>query len=291
MKRGPQRFASRMAAGAVLVGALAAGCRSGGANEAGFNLFTPAEDVEIGRASAEKVRADLPLLESDPVDDYMKELGAKLAGRAPGEKYPYEFFVLDIRDINAFALPGGVIFVNRGTLETVKDEGELAGVLAHEISHVALRHGTSQMSKAYVAQKGFDIIRRLSGGGSRPSDPTQMASAVGGVGLNTLFLKFSRDAEDEADAAGARILADSGYDPIEMARFFDNLPRGPHGPSFLSDHPALGDRANAVAAMRASLPVSSQPITVTDGFWKMKSALTLLPRAASLQEHRVGPEN
>ena len=116
---------------------------------------------------------------------------------------------------NAFALPGGIVFVTRGTLETVRDEGELAGVLAHEISHVALRHGTSQMSKAYVAEQGIGILGTVFGGGSeRPSDAGDMATAVGGIGLNTLFLKFSRECETEADLAGARMLSEVGSCPF-----------------------------------------------------------------------------
>jgi predicted Zn-dependent protease len=278
----------RAASVALALAVTLAGCSSA-ADEPGFNLFTPEEDVKIGKESADKVRAELPVLENTEIEAYLEAVGAKLAAFAPGEKYPYTFTVLDVRDVNAFAMPGGIVFVNRGTLETVKDEGELAGVIAHEISHVALRHGTSQMSKAYVAQKGFDILRRLGGGGARPGDANEVAEAVGGLGLNTLFLKFSRDAESQADAVGARMLAEAGYDPIEMARFFDNLPRGANAPSFLSDHPALGDRATAVAELRATLPVSKTPITLTDAFWKMKSELTLLPRASSMLERRVGP--
>jgi predicted Zn-dependent protease len=284
-----RRTLGRLAACLLVAAAVGSGCRSGATDEPGFNLFTPEEDVKIGRESADKVRAELLLLDRPDVEAYLQELGARLASRAPGEKYPYEFHILNVRDLNAFALPGGIIFVNRGTLDAVQDEGELAGVLAHEIGHVALRHGTSQMSKAYVAQRGFDILRRITGGGSRPGDPVQLADAVGGLGLNTLFLKFSRDAESQADLVGAKILADAGYDPLEMARFFDNVPRGPNGSAFLSDHPALGDRARAVAEIRSTLVVSKTPITVTEGFWKMKSALTLLPPAYSMQEHRVGP--
>ena len=170
----------------------------------------------------------------------------------------------------------------------MRDEGELAGVLAHEISHVALRHGTSQMSKAYVAKRGFDFLRRITGGAERPDSPAELAKSVGGLGLNTLFLKFNRDAESQADMVGAKILADAGYDPLELARFFDLVPRS-GAPAFLSDHPALGDRAAAVAEIRSKLVVSTTPITVTGGFWKMKSALTLLPPASSMAEHRVGP--
>jgi predicted Zn-dependent protease len=257
-------------------------------NDSGFNVFTPEEDVQIGRKSAAEVLDELPELGDEEVVAYVRTVGEGLAGSAPGQRFPYEFHVLDVREINAFALPGGIVFVNRGTLEAVHDEGELAGVLAHEISHVALRHGTSQMSKAYVAKRGIDIFRRIFG---RRDDADDVAGALGGLGLNTLFLRFSREAETEADLAGARMLAERGYDPIEMSRFFDTLRAAEtdHVPEFFSDHPDTGDRALAVADARAALRVSSTPITVTDGFWRMKRALRLMPAAASMRERRVGP--
>jgi predicted Zn-dependent protease len=262
-------------------GALLAACGRGGEPEPGFNIFSPEQDVEIGRKSADEVRRLLPPLEVADVEAYLRDVGARLADRAPGERFAYEFYALDVREINAFALPGGIIFVTRGTLETVRDEGELAGVLAHEISHVGLRHGTNQLSKAHVAQAGIDIYRGIAGGGA--ADAGSVAESLGGLGLNTLFLKFSREAETEADMAGVRMLAEAGYDPIEMARFFDTMRANERSvPEFLSDHPDTGNRAQAVAEAREALPRSSRPITVTDGFWRMKSALRLLPPARSM---------
>ena len=271
---------------------LLASCGGRKENEPGFNVFTPEEDVEIGRKSAAEVLDQLPELENEEVAAYVGALGERLAAAAPGEHFPYEFHVLDVREINAFALPGGIVFVNRGTLEAVHDEGELAGVLAHEISHVALRHGTSQMSKAYVAKRGIDIFRTIFGGRGRDGNASNVAEALGGLGLNTLFLRFSREAETEADLTGARILAGRGYDPIEMSRFFDTLrdAEADHIPEFFSDHPDTGDRARAVADARAALQVSPTPLTVTDGFWRMKRALRLMPAAASMREPRVGPD-
>jgi predicted Zn-dependent protease len=279
----------RLVTATLLTFALAvASCGDRKENEPGFNVFTPQEDVEIGRESAAEVLGQLPELSDEEVAAYVRAVGEGLAGSAPGERFPYEFHVLDVGDINAFALPGGIVFVNRGTLEAVHDEGELAGVLAHEISHVALRHGTSQMSKAYVAKRGIDIFRTIFG---RRDDAGGVAEGLGGLGLNTLFLRFSREAETEADLAGARMLAERGYDPIEMSRFFDTLRAAETGrvPEFFSDHPDTGNRAQAVADARAALRVSPTPITVTDGFWRMKKALRLLPAAISMRERRVGP--
>ena len=284
-----------LVAGVVLAVAVTGGCaRSEPEFEAGFNLFSTEEDIQIGRESAEKILQQIELFEDEQVTAYVRSVATRLAEHAPGERFPYEFHVANLGDVNAFALPGGIVFVTRGTLETVRDEGELAGVLAHEISHVGLRHGTSQMSKAYVAEQGLGILGTIFGGGvERPNDAGEVATTVGGVGLNTLFLKFSRECETEADLAGARMLSAAGYDPIEMSRFFDSMrdDGGPRIPAFLLDHPDPGDRANAVAEFRSSLAVSSTPITVTNGFWSMKSALRLQPAAPSLAAMQVGPDD
>ncbi|MBD0369325.1 MAG: M48 family metalloprotease [Pyrinomonadaceae bacterium] len=125
----------------------------------GFNLFTPEQDIELGRKSAAEVATQVPLLNDQAVVAYVQQLGARLAERAPGYKFPYQFNVIAARDINAFALPGGFIFVNAGAIAAARNEGELAGVIAHEINHVALRHGTNQASKAYVAKTGINILR------------------------------------------------------------------------------------------------------------------------------------
>ncbi len=159
----------------------------------GFNLFSPAQDVEMGRQSAAQVAQQVRLLQDDATVNYIRQLGAKLVAKAPGEKFPYQFNVVATREINAFALPGGFVFVNAGTIVAAKNEGELAGVMAHEISHVALRHGTNQASKAYVAKAGIGILGTLSGG--RNPDGNQAINAIGGLGANMLFLKFGRTAE------------------------------------------------------------------------------------------------
>jgi Zn-dependent protease with chaperone function len=213
----------------------------------GFNLFSVDQDVEVGKQSAVKVEQQLPMLSNPLISRYVADLGARLAARAPGAKYAYQFKVANLSDVNAFALPGGFIYLHRGLLEKVRSEGELAGVIAHEISHVALRHGTNQASKAYLAQAGIGILGGLLGGGKSQSTTSQIVGALGGFGLNALFLKYSRSAETQADIVGSQIMAKAGYDPMEMAHFFETLrQQAGSDPSkvaqFLSDHPAPADR-------------------------------------------------
>src|ERR1700737_1434889 len=185
----------------------------------GFNLFSASDDVQIGQQSAAEAQQQLPLVNDSQVNTYLNQIGQRLAANAGGPKFQYQFHVVNSSDINAFALPGGFIYLNRGVLEQARNEGEVAGVVAHEISHVALRHGTHQASKAYAAQAGLSILGGLLGGrvGAGAAD---ILNAVGGFGLNALFLKYSRDLETQADVRGSQILAASGYLPPGLLPLF-----------------------------------------------------------------------
>ena len=264
--------------------------------KAGFNLFSPEQDVETGRESAQQVAQQVPLLHDEIVVNYVRQLGAKLAAKAPGFRFPYQFNVVATREINAFALPGGFVFVNAGAIAAAKNEGELAGVMAHEITHVALRHGTNQASKAYVAKAGLGILGSLAGARNNP-DIAQVVNTVGGAGANVLFLKFGRTAESQADLEGARIMADCGYDPRDMANFFKTLQAqgGSRAPEFLSDHPDPGNRIAAINNELPSLRVSANPTHDTNAFEQVKARLTGRSSAQSLSSSveptRTGPRD
>ena len=284
-------------------GLLSDGGQSGGRGKAkpaphfepGFNLFTPEQDVELGRRSAQEVARQVPLLGDEPTVNYVRQLGAKLAARASGFKFPYQFSVVASRDVNAFALPGGFIFVNAGAITAAKNEGELAGVIAHEITHVALRHGTNQASKAYLAQKGLGVIEAITGG--RETDIGQVVGSVGGAGANMLFLRFGRTAERQADLEGARIMAEAGYDPRDMANFFKTLQAqgGPRVPEFLSDHPDPGNGVASINEALPNLPVSRNPVRDTQEFAQVRGRLAGARRAGALassaEPARTGPRD
>ena len=263
----------------------------------GFNLFSPEQDIETGKESAQQVAQQVPLLRDEQIVNYVRGLGAKLAAKAPGFRFPYQFNVVGSREINAFALPGGYIFVNAGAIAAAKNEGELAGVIAHEITHVALRHGTNQASKAYVAKAGLGILGTIAGARSNP-DIAQVVNTVGGAGANVLFLKFGRAAESQADLEGARIMADSGYDPRDMANFFKTLQAqgGSRAPEFLSDHPDPGNRIAAINNELASLHVASNPTHDTSAFEQAKARLTgggssAQALSSSKEPARTGPRD
>ena len=166
--------------------------------KSGFNMFSPEQDVEIGRQSAAEVDSQLPFVTNQTAEDFVNDVGGRLTPQAPGPKFFYQFRVVDASDLNAFALPGGYLYVNRGVLESAKNEGEVAGVLAHEIAHVALRHGTYNASKAYLTQAGIGLLGAVLGG-KVDNNTAQIVNVLGGFGLNALFLKYSRDAETQAD--------------------------------------------------------------------------------------------
>lgn len=205
----------------------------------GFNIFSPQQDYEIGRQSALVANRQMQTFS----DARITRIGRRLAAAAPGARFPYEFRVVNNSAINAFALPGGFVYINRGALNAARSEDEIAAVLAHEISHVALRHGTNQASRASVAQAGLGLISGLLGGRAQ-GGLGQVLGIVGGFGLNALFLKNSRTAESEADLLGARIMQRAGYNPYGMISFLETIQRNSGGRSieFLSDHPNPGNR-------------------------------------------------
>jgi hypothetical protein len=226
----------------------------------GFNLFSPQDDVQVGLQSAQAAEQQLPILNDPVVNNYVNRIGQRLAANAGGPQFQYRFRVVNQSDINAFALPGGFIYVNRGVLDNARNEGEVAGVLAHEISHVALRHGTHQASKAYLAQAGISILGGILGG-HIGAGTAQIINAVGGIGLNALFLKYSRDLETQADVRGVQILAASGYSPVDMVDFFRTLERVDPSKktNWLSDHPAPPDRIARIEREEQMLHVSPRP--------------------------------
>jgi hypothetical protein len=251
----------------------------------GRNLFSPQQDVELGRQVAQDAEQKLPMLNDSRVDDYLNRLGKKLAANAPGEKYPYQFKCVNDASINAFALPGGFLYVNRGTIEAADNEAELAGVIGHEIGHVALRHGTNQATKQYLAQFPLAILGGVLGSNSFGSILAQMGTAFT---LNSVLLKYSRNDERQADLLGAQILYDSGYDPRYLATFFDKLETRQRGSDFFSSHPNPENRIQTINAEISRLgPGSAGGTNNSADFRKIQQRLKSLPpapEAGSIQD-------
>ena len=212
-----------------------------------WNMFSPETDVQIGKQNADLLKKRLPLCNAPKVDEYLTKLGLKLVAKLPtrGVQYPWEFHCVNSKEINAFALPGGYVFVNRGAIEVADNEAQLAAVMAHELSHVALRHGTAQASKAQLMQGAAGIFGGIFGGTAGGALLTQGVA----LGAGGLLLRYSRSDETQADVLGTQALYDAGYDPRAMAQFFEKLEaetKGKNPPQFLSDHPNPGNRVERV---------------------------------------------
>jgi len=211
-----------------------------------WNLFSPQDDIKLGAQYSEEAEQQLPMLKDEKVNDYLNTLGKRLAQFAPGEKYPYEFKCVNVADVNAFALPGGRIYVFRGLIQAADNEAQLAGVLGHEISHVALRHGTSQVTKSIAPSVGVAVLSSVLGNNALG----KLVTVAGAFSLNSLLLKYSRTDESEADILGVQIAHDAGYDPHALADFFTVLAEEEKKmgvpPEFFSNHPSPEHRVERV---------------------------------------------
>jgi hypothetical protein len=251
------------------------------------NKYSVEQDIQLGREAADQAEDQLPILSDDAVTSYVGSIGGRLVDHIPAELrhkgFDYNFRVINVREINAFALPGGPMFVNRGMIEAAKSEAEVAGVMAHEISHVALRHGTAQASKATkyaIGQMAGQVLGAIIGGnvGSIVAQGTQF-------GLGTAFLRFSREYEKQADLLGAQIMARAGYDPRAMASMFATIEKqgGSGGPQWLSDHPNPGNRVQYITAEAKMLRVEN-PVSDTRAFQQVQARLKSMPRAPTTEE-------
>lgn len=218
-----------------------------------WNIYSPQTDIQVGKQNAQLMltgsptQPKLPLCNDPKVDQYLTNLGMKLVSKLDqrGVTYPWEFHCVNDKSINAFALPGGYVFVNRGAIEAADNESQLAAVMAHELSHVTLRHGTAQATKAQFAQGAVGIFGGIFGGSTGGALATE-GLAMGAKGG---LLRYSRSDETQADVSGTQVLYDNGYDPRAMSQFFEKIEaesKGKNPPQFLSDHPDPGNRVERV---------------------------------------------
>lgn len=260
------------------------------------NRYSPNDDAKAGQQAASEVERQMPILRDAAATDYLRSIGERLVAAIPQEfqhpEFRYQFKIVDVRDINAFALPGGYMYVNRGLIDVAHNEGELAGVMAHELSHVALRHGTAQATKsqsvgAQAPNIAGAILGSVIGGG--------LGQIVGG-GIQTIgqinFLKFSREYETEADLLGSQIMARAGYDPRDLANMFKTLEQqggGRGGPQFFSDHPNPANRYARIEQERNSLQQAGllrnlNGYNNTANFSNVQARLRGMGRAPSMSE-------
>jgi Zn-dependent protease with chaperone function len=250
------------------------------------NKYTPQQDVQIGQEAAAEVRRQYPIITDDQIESYLERLGDRLVEAAPRElnnpAFKYSFSPVNLKDINAFALPGGPMFVNRGMIEAARGEGEVAGVMAHELAHVLLRHGTANATK----QQGFQIgaLAGAIAGAVIGGGLGQVISQGSQFGLGTWLMKYSREYEKQADLVGAQIMARAGYDPRELAQMFETIAKqgGGSPPQWLSSHPNPGNRTQYITAEAAQLKIGPRPNE--SGFLQTRTRFASLPPARTMAE-------
>jgi hypothetical protein len=251
------------------------------------NKYKPSEDVQLGQQAAAEVRRELPMLNDGETEEFVRRIGQRLIGQIPSNlrqpAFRYSFEVVNLKDINAFALPGGPMFLHRGMIEAANSDGEVAGVMAHELSHVILRHGTAQATKGQKFQIG-SVLGQIAGaiiGGTKGAILAQGTDAA----LGTYFLKYGRDYERQADLLGAQLMARAGYNPRDMARMFETIARqgGNRGPEWLSSHPDPGNRSAAIIKEAESLRVADAS-TSPQEFQSVKGRLARMSPAPTAQQ-------
>ena len=251
------------------------------------NKYKVQDDIKLGADASRKVEQQFPILNDSSVDNYVETVGQRLVAAIPAEfeqpAFRYEFDVVNARDINAFALPGGPMYVNRGMIEAARNEGEMAGVMAHEIAHVALRHATAQATKQGSIGNQLGTIGLILGGAILGG---QSGAQLGALGAQAWMTKYSREYETQADVLGARIMADAGYDPRDLANMFQTIASqgGGRGPEFLSSHPDPGNRYQKINQEAQRLNVSPNPVKLTREFSRVQERLRSMPRAQSMSE-------
>ena len=219
--------------------------------------LTRDQELQLGKEAAAQVEREMEVVKSAEVEAWLNQIGGNLAKTPQANAYPYYFKLVNEDSINAFALPGGPMYVHTGLIKAADNEAEVAGVLAHEMSHVALRHGAAQISKQQLYGSIFGALGALGGVFGNGADCTMWCQAVqmgAGLGSNSLLLKFSRGYEHDADLNGARMMASAGYNPIELPNFFEKLkstqgtagePKGLQ--TWFTSHPATGNRIQYVS--------------------------------------------
>ena len=252
------------------------------------NKYRVQDDIRLGNQASSEVERQFPLINDADAAAYIERIGQRLVAAIPPQfahsEFNYRFKWVDASDINAFALPGGAMYINRGMIEAAKNEGELAGVMAHELSHVALRHATAQATKQSSFGNQARTIGLILGGAILGGESGAQLGQVFAAGYS---LKYSREYESQADALGAEIMANAGYDPHDLANVFRTLAQQDHGggtPQWLSSHPDSASRYEAINREAATLKISPNPIKMTRDFERIQARFRAMPRARSMAQ-------
>ncbi|MDN5940255.1 MAG: M48 family metalloprotease [Nitrospira sp.] len=253
-----------------------------------LTLISAKQEQELGAEEAKKVEAGMGFADDSSFDPFLNQLGQRLAEHSPRKNVTFQFHIVDMAEPNAFALPGGYIYVSRGLLALTNTEGELAGVVGHEIGHVAGKHAVQRISK----QAPFAVVFGLASGitGLISSTVGDLIGGIGNLAQSAIFSPYSRSQETEADEVGQEIAAKAGWNPIELSTFLANLEREvtlhgkePRKPSFFDSHPVTADRVADTERHAKSLTRAMRdPISPTnEAYLARLNGIVVGPRAAN----------
>ena len=258
------------------------------------NSYKVQDDVRLGQQAAAEVERQMPILNDAEATRYIQQVGQRLVNAIPQQfqqpSFNYRFQIVNASDINAFALPGGPMYVNRGMIEAARTEGEMAGVMAHELSHVALRHGTSQATKQRNPLNQIGTIGLILGGAILGGE---QGAQLGALGAQAWMTKYSRDYENQADILGAQIMANAGYDPRDLANMFRTIEQqsgGSRAPEWLSSHPNPANRYETINREAQLLRVTNRELNNAQ-FERVQSRLSRQPRAQTMEEIARNQQN
>ncbi len=270
-----QKSIRRPIAPAVVVGTiLAAAC------------ISTQQEQRLGQQYATQINNQLPIMNDAAANSYINQLGTRIA-RQGGRRIPYRFYIVNSEQVNAFAVPGGYVYVNRGLIDATDNAAELAGVLAHEIGHVERRHSVEQLQRVQGANLGLTVAYVLLG-----RRPTGLESAAVNVGGGLFFSRYSRDAENESDATAVGLLVNAGIHPNGLVTFFDELlaerrRRPSQLEQWFSTHPTTESRIASTRKLIAQVPASrvqGLPMNLS-GFDSFKASVRRYPQAP--RQYRV----
>ena len=254
----------------------------------GINFYSMEREIGLGKEMAQEAERQAKMVDDAVVTEYINRLVGTVSHNSDA-KVPFTIKVIDSDEVNAFALPGGFMFVNTGLILKANNEAELAGVLAHEIAHVAARHGTRQATRGQLVNYGtIPLIFAGGWAGFAVRQAVQLAVPLG-------FLKFSRNMETEADLLGLQYMYKAGYDPTEFINFFERIQtlekNKPGAVSKLfSTHPMTGDRIRAAQkTIQQDLKAAPQYVVDTSEFHDVRTRLIMLGNRLKLREEPGRP--
>ncbi len=247
--------------------------------DAPYNTLSEKEEIELGRKFSAEYEKKVEIIDNPLIDAYLNYIVHKLGDASQRPQWPYQVKVVNSAVVNASAIPGGFIYIERGLLQFVKDENEMVGVMAHEVGHVVARHTTNQLVLSFIAQNLYEKVKKNIFLDNQVI--AEVIEALGGPVVLLAQLKYSRNNEAEADMLGFYEMLRAGWNPIGLERFFTRLEKSEGNPNvlrvMLSDHPASADRAAAIQHELTTVKVTAPPVEQTLQFTAMQAAFELMP--------------